>query len=457
MGRRTSNLLTYESSVVGRDNRFPMSKRALAVSIVKLLREKGHEAYFVGGCVRDRVLGKHPSDFDIVSDARPEDLKRYFPHTIPVGEAFGVMIVRSGGESFEVSTFRTESGYRDGRRPSHVAFSDAKKDARRRDFTVNGLYYDPLKRQTLDWVEGRADIRAKVIRTIGSPSRRFREDKLRMIRAVRFAVNLGFRIEPETLAAIRRMRAAITVVSAERLRDELVKIFTGPFPGRGLRWLDRSGLLEVVLPEIEALKGVRQPREFHPEGDVYRHTKIMMDSLSRPPVVLAFGCLLHDIGKPRTFRREKDRIRFNGHDRVGAAMAGRLLERLKFPNDLRKRIVACVEGHMRFKDVRMMRESTLRRMLQRETFETELAQHRIDCLASHGDLSIWRFLTRKIKALPKDQIKPQPFLKGRDLLEIGFKPGPEIGRILREAEDKQLEGDFASKDQAVEWARRLRK
>jgi len=432
------------------------SKQALAKSIVKTLRSKRHEAYYVGGCVRDMILGKKPSDFDIASDATPNQIRRYFKKTIPVGEAFGVMIVRLKGQSFEVSTFRRESDYRDGRRPEKVEFTDARSDVLRRDFTVNGLYFDPITKKSLDWIGGTKDIRKRVIRTIGNPEKRFHEDKLRMLRAVRFAVCLNFKIEPRTSKAIRKMRSQILVVSRERIRDELVKIFTGPHPAKGLDLLDKTGLLEIILPEIYRLKGVQQPRKFHPEGDVYRHTRLIMGLLKKPSIVLAFGCLLHDIGKPKTFHRSKDRIRFNGHDKVGAKMAERLLDRLRFSNADKNQIVACVDGHMRFKDTRQMKESTLRKMFQRETFLTELEQHRLDCLASHKDLSIWRFLNKKLKRLSKGEIKPKPYLMGRDLLALGFKAGPEMGKILRLAEDKQLEGEFKIKEEAFDWARKLK-
>lgn len=434
-----------------------MTKKALAVRIVRTLREKGHEAYFVGGCVRDMVLGKRPSDFDIASNAGPDLVRAYFKETIPVGQAFGVIIVRLGGHSFEVSTFRAESGYKDGRRPGKVKFTDAKEDALRRDFTVNGLYYDPAKKKILDWVSGVGDIRKKVIRTIGDPARRFKEDKLRMLRAVRFTVNLGFKMELRTLNAIRKMRREIRVVSHERVRDELVKMFTGPDPAAALDSLDRSGLLGEVLPEVAALKGVAQPKEFHPEGDVFVHTRLLMKQLKNPSIVLAFGCLLHDIGKPPTFKKAKDRIRFHGHDRVGARMADKLLIRLRFSNELREQIVACVDGHMRFKDAPHMRESTLKKMFQRDTFPIELEQHRIDCRASHGDLRIWRLLRRKWRSLSQSDIRPEPFLKGKDLVEAGFAPGPDIGRILREAELKQLDGVWKTRDEALLWARSLYK
>lgn len=433
------------------------SKKALATEIVRTLRSRGFEAYFVGGCVRDTVLRKTPYDYDISTNAQPKDIRKIFAHTVPVGEAFGVMIVRVQRQSFEVSTFRSESGYEDGRRPTQVAFTDAKTDASRRDFTVNGLYYDPIKRKTLDWVDGVRDIRKKVIRTIGDPLVRFEEDKLRMLRAVRFAANLGFKIEAKTLKAIQKMHKQIFVVSMERIRDELVKMFTGPNPMLALDGLDKTKLLPVILPEIEKLKGVQQPRQFHPEGDVYKHTRKLLGLLKRPPLILAFGCLLHDIGKPATFYRAKDRIRFNGHDRVGAGLAEKLLTKLKFSNEQKRQIVDCVDGHMRFKDAPHMKASTLKRLFQRDTFETELEQHRVDCLASHGDLTIYKFLKKKLGQFSKEDIRPELFLKGRDLIELGFVPGPRFGKILREAEEKQLDGAFRTKQDALNWAAGQRK
>lgn len=404
----------------------------------------------MGGCVRDLVLRKAPKDFDIATSALPEQVASIFPKTVGVGAQFGVMLVIEEGHPFEVATFRVDEGYRDGRRPTSVRFTNAKEDALRRDFTVNGLFYDPVRRQVMDWVGGGKDIRKKIIRAIGEPDRRFAEDKLRMLRAVRFASVLGFKIEPKTLAAIRRRAKEISGVSKERVRDELVKMLTGPHPAAALTLLDKTGLLREVLPEVDKMKNVRQPRAFHPEGDVFRHTRLLLQQLKNPSVALAFGSLLHDVGKPPTFRRS-DRIRFNGHDRVGARMTEAILERLRFPNDLKAQIVACVEGHMRFKDVRQMRESTLKRFLQRETFETELEQHRIDCLASHGDLSNWRFLKKKIKSLTREEIKPAPLVSGRDLLALGYAEGPLIGKILRAAEEAQLEGKLASKGTALEW------
>jgi poly(A) polymerase len=429
-----------------------LSKRKIALQIVRRLRARGHEAYFVGGCVRDLLLKKSPKDFDIATDALPKEVAALFAKTIPVGAQFGVMLVVEAGHTFEVATFRADEGYRDGRRPTGVRFTSAKEDAVRRDFTVNGLFYDPVSRKVLDWVDGVKDIRKKVVRAIGDPARRFEEDKLRMLRAVRFASVLGFKIEPKTFSAVRKRAKKIREVSQERVRDELVKMFTGPQPALALSLLDKTGLLAEVLPEVSRMKGVRQPKAFHPEGDVFVHTALLLKQLKNPTTLLAFGCLLHDVGKPATYRRS-DRIRFHGHDRVGARMSEKILERLRFPNDLKSRIVACVEGHMRFKDVKKMRESTLKRFLQRETMETELEQHRVDCLASHGDLGNWRFLKKKLRTLSKEEIKPKPLINGGDLLGMGYPESPVIGKILRAVEERQLDGKLSSKEEALAWVR----
>jgi poly(A) polymerase len=433
-----------------------ISKKALALQIAKTLKNRGYEAYFVGGCVRDLLLKKQPKDFDIATNAVPDEVADIFPKTIPVGAQFGVMIVLQDGHNFEVATFRKDKGYQDGRRPTGVQYTGAKEDAIRRDFTVNGLFYDPLQEQVLDWVDGQRDLRKRIIRAIGDPLTRFDEDKLRLLRAVRFASVLGFKIEAKTLKAIKKLAKKIHVVSMERVRDELIKMFTGPDPARALTLLDETGLLKEVLPEVHRMKGVKQPKEYHPEGDVFVHTKLLLKQLKNPPVVLAFGALLHDIGKPPTFKKAEDRIRFNGHDVVGARMAKVILERLRFSNDLKDQIVACVEGHMRFKDVKQMRESTLKRFMQRETFETELEQHRIDCLASHGDLSNWRFLRKKTKELSREEIKPTPLLTGTDLLRLGFKEGPVIGKVLRSLEEAQLERQILTREQALAWAKKTK-
>ncbi len=429
-----------------------MSKKESALQIIRTLRKEGCQAYFVGGCVRDLLLKKNPKDFDIATDAVPKRVASLFPKTVPVGAQFGVMLVIEGGESFEVATFRADKGYRDGRHPVGVRFTDAKEDALRRDFTVNGLFFDPLTRQVMDWVEGKKDLKKKIIRAIGDPKKRFMEDKLRMLRAIRFASVLGFKIEPKTFSAVKKLAKNIREVSQERVRDELVKMFTGPHPALALELLDKSGLLPEVLPEVQKMKGVRQPKAFHPEGDVFVHTKLLMKQLENASPVLAFGCLLHDVGKPATFRRA-DRIRFNGHDRVGARITEKVLERLHFSNELKDQIVACVEGHMRFKDVRSMRESTLKKFMQRQTFETELEQHRIDCLASHGDLTNWRFLKKKARQFTKEDIKPKPLINGKDLLTLGYAEGPLIGKILRTAEEAQLENKISDKEQALEFVK----
>jgi putative nucleotidyltransferase with HDIG domain len=421
-------------------------KKQHALEILRELRARGFEAYFVGGCVRDLLLKKKPKDFDISTNATPAQVKALFPKTVPVGAQFGVMLVVKGEHPFEVATFRADKGYQDGRRPTAVAFTNAREDALRRDFTVNGLFYDPLARKVLDWVEGRTDLKRRVIRAIGDPKKRFTEDKLRMLRAVRFASVLGFKIEPKTLAAVKKLAPQIKVVSNERVRDELVKMFTGPRPALALELLDKSGLLKHVLPEVEKMKRVQQPKIYHPEGDVFKHTKLLLKQLKYPSLTLAFGALLHDVGKPPTFRRS-DRIRFNGHESVGA----RILERLRFSNEDKAAIVACVEGHMRFKDVKRMRQSTLKRMMQRQTFETELEQHRIDCLASHGDISNWRFLRKKAREFSKEGIRPKPLLSGADLLALGYREGPIIGRLLRSLEDAQLEGKISSAEEARQW------
>lgn len=427
-------------------------KKQIALNILTRLRGLGYEAYFVGGSVRDLLLKKNPKDFDIATNATPDIVEKSFPRTVPVGAQFGVMLVVEEGLSFEVATFRSDKGYQDGRHPSRIEFTNAKEDAIRRDFTVNGLFYDPIQKKVLDWVGGQKDLKKKLIRAIGDPKKRFTEDKLRLLRAIRFASVLGFKIEPKTMASIRKLAPQIKVVSQERIREELIKMFTGPNPGLAMRLLDKAGLLKVVLPEVDKMKGVEQPRKYHPEGDVFKHTLMLMDQLKNASTVLAFGCLLHDVGKPATFKRS-DRIRFNGHDRVGARMTEGILTRLRFSNELKEQIVACVDGHMRFKDVKQMKQSTLKKFMQRTTFETELLQHKIDCIASHGDVSNWRFLNKKLKEFSADQIRPAPLLNGRDLIGAGFTEGPKIGQILKAVEEKQLEGELSSKESALVWVK----
>jgi poly(A) polymerase len=427
--------------------------KATATAIVRRLRDAGHAAYFNGGCVRDMVRRVEPHDIDIATSATPEQVQAFFPKTVAVGAQFGVVLVLEGEHQFEVATFRSDEAYVDGRRPTSVHFGSPEEDAQRRDFTINGLFFDPIANEIIDFVGGRADIAGKIVRAIGAPRQRFAEDKLRLLRCIRFASSLGFEIEAKTFAAVLELAAQIEVVSAERIRDELIKIFTRPNAGRGLELLDTSGLLKEILPEIVAMKGVEQPPEFHPEGDVFAHTKLMLDALPpTPSEVLAFAVLLHDVGKPPTFERATDRIRFSEHDRIGAAMTEAVLRRLRFPNNLIEQIVHCVAEHMRFQYVQQMRPAKLKRILARETFADELELHRIDCESSHRNLENYEFLKIKAAELPLEVIKPQPLLTGHDLLTLGLMPGPKVGQILREVEELQLEERLKSRAEALAYA-----
>ncbi len=432
---------------------FPAPPEAMAV--VSRLRDAGFGAFFAGGCVRDHLRGVPPHDFDIATSARPDEVESLFPgRSDLVGKSFGVAIVREGSLRFEVATFRADGPYSDGRHPDSVTFTSAEEDARRRDFTVNALFYDPFALRVLDHTGGVADLAARRLRAVGDPARRFAEDKLRLLRAVRFAANLGFEIEPATWDALRRMAPEIAVVSAERIRDELDKWLTGPDPARGLDLLDASGLLDVLLPEVAALRGVDQPPEFHPEGDVFVHTRLMLSHLRNAGSVLAWSVLLHDIGKPPTRTVDANgRIRFNGHETEGARMAAGLLRRLRFPNNHADAITACVVNHMAFKDVPRMKVSTLKKLMARPTFPDELALHRIDCLGSHGQLDIHRMLEEKRAEFASEPIQPEPLVRGADLLDLGLPPGPKLGAILREAYDLQLEGALATREAALAWLR----
>ena len=428
------------------------TEKEVALALVERLKKQGFEAYFVGGCVRDMLMGKEPLDHDIATGALPGQIAGMFSHVVPVGEQFGVMLVIEEGHAFQMATFRADMEYRDGRKPSGVRFSSAREDVLRRDFTVNGLLYDPLEERLLDYVGGENDIRARVIRTIGDPRKRFAEDKLRLLRAIRFSSTLGFEIEEDTFAAIGELVHEITVVSQERIRDELVKIMIGPGAGEGLDLLDRAGLLAILLPEVHAMKGVPQPSGFHPEGDVFAHTKKMLDAMVEPSVVIAFSVLLHDVGKPPTFS-VSDRIHFMRHQTVGGEIAREVCGRLRFPNHVRDRVVACVENHMAFLDVKRMKESTIRRLLRRPTFQDEIELHRLDCLASDRDLSAWEFLTRKVEEYGREEAKTAPLLSGHHLLDLGFAEGPLIGKILREIEDLHLEGALTTREAALAWVK----
>ena len=427
----------------------PSSLRAtLAVDLVVGLRAHGHKAYLVGGCVRDRLLGVTPKDFDIATDAKPVQIAEYFPQARMVGAKFGVVIVGQGEASVEVATFRSDGVYSDGRRPDEVRFeSDPAWDARRRDFTINGLMEDPVSGEILDYVGGRADLAAGIIRAIGDPNQRFREDHLRMLRAIRFAARLHFAIEPETLAAIRRDAPRISEISAERIREELVKILTEGVAGSGFELLDSSGLLTEILPEIKAFQGVEQPPEYHPEGDVWTHVMLMLERMQDPAPALALGVLLHDVGKPSTFRIA-ERIRFDGHAEVGAVMAKDILLRLRFSTEDVDQVTSLVANHMRFKDVQRMRPSTLKRFLRLPFFDQHLELHRLDCLASNGRLDNYEFARAKQRELGQEELRPAPLLTGLDLIQAGYRPGPAFGEALSVVETAQLDGEIHSRDEA---------
>lgn len=429
----------------------PLKKR-LAVEIVRILRGAGHTAYFAGGCVRDLVLKTLAHDYDVATSAQPEAVEKLFQKTIPVGKQFGVILVVLEGIQFEVATFRKEGAYRDGRHPSWVTSSESREDAQRRDFTVNGLFYDPLADKVIDYVNGVKDIRSRLIRTIGKAEERFTEDKLRLIRAVRFASTLGFEIEEETWNAVSKMAPQITPVSQERIRDELTKMLTRSNAGRGLQLLSDSGLLKEILPEVEAMKGCEQSPEYHPEGDVFIHTKMLLDKLENPTPTLAFSALFHDVGKPPTFSRDGEKIHFYEHDRIGAEMTRGIMERLRFSNKEIEAVTAAVENHMRFMHVQVMREGKLKNFLTRETFPEELELHRIDCESSHGKLDNYQFLKDKLRHYKEEELKPKPLINGNDLIQSGIQPGPLMGEILRESYECQLENEFPTKADAVAWA-----
>jgi len=442
------------------------SNRELATGLVRRLQAAGFEAFWVGGCVRDFLLGREPGDYDIATNALPEQIERLFPHTIAVGRKFGVMIVVEAKQHFQVATFRAESDYRDGRRPETVAFGDAQADALRRDFTINGLYFDPVAGKSHDWVGGAADLRAGIIRTIGAPEERFAEDHLRMLRAVRFAARLGFEIEPQTFAAVKTHAAKIKLISAERIRDELSKLFA-PSPAqspslrpgvpaaRGLELLGASGLLEHLLPELAATVTCDQSPDFHPEGTVFTHLCLMLEKMpSDANPLLPWAVLLHDIAKPLTASRDPQTgsLHFYEHEKVGAEMAERILERLRFPRTQIEVVAAAVRHHMQFKDAPQMRKATLRRLLLRDTFPLELQLHRLDCLGSHGSLDIYDFLVAQFAELAtQPEIRP-PLLTGADLIKLGMKPGPQLGKLLAEAREKQLADELKTKAAACAWA-----
>ena len=430
----------------------------VATSVVRRLRDHGQVAYFAGGCVRDALLGFRPKDIDVATDARPEKVQELFSRTVPVGAKFGVIRVLENGWEFEVATFRSDGAYLDGRRPETVTFSSAEEDARRRDFTINGMFYDPIADAVVDYVGGQEDLQKKLVRAIGDAQLRFAEDRLRMLRAVRFAATLDFEIDGETWNALRREAKEIIVVSPERIRDELMKILGDVHRVRGFDLLDASGLLEQILPEVSALKGCEQPPQFHPEGDVFVHTRRMLEFL--PPdasSLLALMVLLHDIGKPptQTCDPAEGRIRFNGHDEVGASMSLAVMERLRFSSAEIEAVVGAVRSHMMFKDVPKMRPAKLRRFMARENFPLELELHRVDCLSSHGDLENFEFLLQKEKEFEHEPLIPSPLVNGHDLIALGLSPGPRFGEILEKVQTAQLEGEIRSREEALALVQRL--
>ncbi|MGA2275070.1 MAG: CCA tRNA nucleotidyltransferase [Bryobacteraceae bacterium] len=424
---------------------------SLARQVIARLRSAGHQAYLVGGCVRDLLRGAAPKDFDISTDARPDRILDLFPQSGLVGAHFGVVLVRDAFAQVEVATFRSDHEYEDGRRPVTVHFeTDPKADVLRRDFSINGLMMDPETGEVLDYVGGRVDLDARLVRAIGDPDARFREDHLRLLRAVRFAARLGFAIEPATFDAICRHTALITRVSAERVRDELVRILTEGGAAGGLDLLDKSGLLSVLLPEVAAMHGVEQPPEFHPEGDVWTHTRLLLASLDRATPTLALGALLHDVGKPPVFR-VVDRIRFDGHVEKGVEMARAILTRLRFSRDDTEQVESLVAHHMHFKDVGRMKESTLKRLMRLPRFEEHLELHRLDCLASSGNLETHELVKRKWEEMTAEEIKPAPLITGADLIAAGYRPGPRFAEILSAVEDAQLEHRLSTPAEALEW------
>jgi poly(A) polymerase len=432
-----------------------MLMESTARSIAQRLRERGHTAYFAGGCVRDLLRGEVPKDFDIATDATPEVVQKIFARTYAVGAHFGVIVVLENELQFEVATFRSDGAYLDGRRPVEVHFASAEEDAARRDFTINGMFFDPKKDEVIDFVGGRADLERKLIRAIGEPAHRFAEDRLRMLRAVRFATVLEFEIDPATWEAIGASADAIMQISAERIREELVKIFLSPNRVRGWDLLDRSGLMKNILPELEAMKGCEQPPQFHPEGDVFKHTRIMLELLpATVSLPLVLSVLFHDIGKPPTATvDEEGRIRFNGHDRIGAEMTEQIMERLRFSRAEIDATVEAVRQHMVFKDVPNMRVAKLKRFMARPTFEDELELHRVDCASSHGMLDNYEFLLAKKEEFSKEPIIPPPLVRGDDLIAMGLKPGPKFGEILEAVETRQLEGMLKNRDEALAWVK----
>ena len=432
------------------------SNKAAAVKIIGKLQEEGHVAYLAGGCVRDMLRGETPKDYDIATSALPEQITSIFSKTREVGVHFGVVIVIKDNQSFDVATFRNDGSYKDGRHPEGVTFSTPEEDTARRDFTINGIFFDPISQKHIDFVDGRSDIEKKVVRAIGDPDLRFQEDHLRLLRAVRFAARFNYEIEEKTWKSIKLNASGISKISKERVRDELTKILLNENRVLGFDLLVDSGLMEHIIPEILQLKGCEQPPQFHPEGDVFVHTRLMLSLLKdNPSIELVLSVLLHDIGKPATYSFDEaaDRIRFNGHDKLGAEMSNQILRGLKFSNSIIEDVVQMVANHMTFKDVQKMRQSKLKRFMSRSTFSDEKELHRVDCLGSWGGLDNYDFLNEKMIEFANEPIIPAPLLTGKDLIELGWNPGPSLGETLNSVQDLQLEGTLSSKEEALEWVK----
>jgi poly(A) polymerase len=453
--RRESRLLSYTPQA---HNLF-VTPREFANSICEALQNAGYQAFLVGGCVRDLLLGREPADYDVATDATPDQVLQLFPDGITVGAQFGVILVPQDGMKVEVATFRSDIGYADGRHPDRVEYSTTpEEDVKRRDFTINGLLMRHATGEALDFVSGQADLKAGIIRAIGEPERRFAEDKLRMLRAVRFAARFGYEIEAETFRAIRRHAKEVQQVSAERIREELAKMLTEGAAREAFELLDSCWLLAIVLPEISALHGVEQPPQYHPEGDVWVHTMMMLEGLPAGcSATLAWGVLLHDVGKPATFRSAKetgDRIRFDGHVEVGMAIAKKLLAKLRFSNDETEQILALIENHMRFKDVNRMKPATLKRFVRLPLFEEHLDLHRMDCLSSNRNLAAYDFVREFVSKTPPEVVTPPRLLTGTEVLEMGFAPGPVVGKILAAVEEAQLNGELGTEADAKSFVKR---
>ncbi len=431
-----------------------MQPRELANSICNTLNGAGFQAFLVGGCVRDVLLKREPADYDIATSATPDQVLKLFPDGVAVGAQFGVILIPRDGMKVEVATFRSDMGYSDGRRPDRVEFAKSpEEDAQRRDFTINGLLMNHRTGEVLDFVNGQADLRTGIIRAIGEPARRFGEDKLRMLRAVRFAARFGYEIERFTFAEIRKHASEVKVVSAERIREELTKLLTEGAARAGFELLEQCWLLPVVLPEIVKMQGVQQPPQYHPEGDVWTHTLLMLEELpAGVSPTLAWGVLLHDVGKPATFRSAKetgDRIRFDGHVEVGMAISQDILGRLRFSNDETEQILSLIEHHMRFKDVASMRPATLKRFVRLPMFAEHMALHRMDCLSSNRNLKAYHFIERFLEDTPAEQFRPAKLVTGNDVLRLGVRSGPLVGRILAAVEEAQLNGEISTREEAI--------